>query len=147
MEIPIHSRKGIIGYALIDDADHPLIKQYRWSKTVRGYAQSWDKNLHKMIYMHRIIMGLKHGEKAEIDHINHNPLDNRRSNLRFADRTIQNRNLQDAQINSTTGHLNVHRLPNGYQVRIFGQYYGFRKTLEEAAELAKTVRAAILDEN
>jgi hypothetical protein len=55
--------KGYI--ALVDDAD------YEWLS-------------HGVVYMHRVVAGASRGQ--EVDHINRNPLDNRRANLRIVSR-------------------------------------------------------------
>lgn len=65
--------------AIIDDEDFELVSKYKWC--ICGnlrYAQNRTKG--KTIYMHMLIIGKKPG--FEIDHINHNGLDNRRANLR-----------------------------------------------------------------
>lgn len=49
-----------------------------WTYMVNGYVA----NCKTGVYLHRFIMDAKHG--TEVDHINHNPLDNRKCNLRFA---------------------------------------------------------------
>jgi hypothetical protein len=73
--------KGKIYEAYIDYEDYPLISNYTWCRNVvSGYAQTIDRITRKGIYMHRLIMN---ATDEEIDHINGNPLDNRKCNLRF----------------------------------------------------------------
>lgn len=38
-------------------------------------------------YMHRQILGLSHGDQDQVDHIHHNTLDNRKSQLRIVSRS------------------------------------------------------------
>lgn len=45
-----------------------------------------DKYVRIVIHMHRMIMNLASDDPREVDHINHNPLDNRRKNLRIVTR-------------------------------------------------------------
>lgn len=90
-EIPIKRRQGktLKTYiVLIDDEDYELVSQYNWHirinkrNTWGPYALGAPKgagNAAKEVFMHALIMG-----GIGIDHINHNGLDNRRSNLRFA---------------------------------------------------------------
>jgi len=42
--------------------------------------------------MHRVILGLRHGDGKITDHINGNPLDNRRDNLRVVNSSQNNQN-------------------------------------------------------
>lgn len=83
--------------ALVDDEDFDWLNQWRWKshKITRGetsyfYAMRIVKNNGKRTYqtMHRLILGLAHSS-PEVDHRNHNTLDNRRCNLRIAT-VIQN---------------------------------------------------------
>ncbi len=68
---------------LIDDEDYDKIKESSWLFSGRyAYRQVWNKGKGKTEYMHRIIMG--NPKNLEIDHINGNGIDNRKSNLRFA---------------------------------------------------------------
>lgn len=65
---------------LVDDADLELLLTRKWWVRDKGgglrYATSRDG-----VTMHRFLMNAKHGQM--VDHKNRNPLDNRRSNLRF----------------------------------------------------------------
>jgi len=65
--------------ALVDEEDYPLLKTFRWSANSAGYAQAWVGNT--VCFMHRIIMRTPIG--MHTDHINHQPLDNRKKNLRI----------------------------------------------------------------
>lgn len=89
-------------FALVDRDDLSMLLKYSWSVTHWGYACSYvgggNKNP-KFTSMHRMIMNAKKGE--EIDHINGNRLDNRRSNLRFCTRQ-QNRFNEKLRSNKTS---------------------------------------------
>lgn len=63
-------------YALVDEDDADRVMQYNWSLTSYGYAY----NSHKIGFMHRFIMNTP--SDMVVDHINHDPLDNRKANLR-----------------------------------------------------------------
>jgi hypothetical protein len=74
--------------ALVDDEDYDNIIHPKWYRTISKYGvyadrARWDSLLHKYIRerMHRVIMNAPKG--LQIDHINHNTLDNRKSNLRI----------------------------------------------------------------
>jgi hypothetical protein len=71
--------------ALVDDADYAALAKYRWCAMRSGrncYAMRHRSG--RGVYMHRQVMGLLVG--WEVDHINHNGLDNRRRNLRLCTR-------------------------------------------------------------
>ncbi len=71
-------------YALVDNEDYPLLSRHKWlvHKTRGGslYVESSSFAKGKQTFIHRAIMG--RGRK-DVDHINRNPLDNRKNNLRF----------------------------------------------------------------
>lgn len=79
--------------ALVDDQDYDRLSQYKWSaaymKNVDGwYAHRGTRMCERragmpcVVSMHREVMGFPAG--IEVDHVNRNPLDNRRENLRLA---------------------------------------------------------------
>jgi hypothetical protein len=78
--------------ALVDDADVPLLSGKRWhaqpSSTGKYYAAY--RGSVKPVYMHRLITSCPDG--LEVDHINHDTLDNRRSNLRVVTHAENMRN-------------------------------------------------------
>ncbi|MBQ9663890.1 MAG: HNH endonuclease [Oscillospiraceae bacterium] len=66
---------------LIDPEDFELVKDYYWKPGKKGLliTQRWKDG--KAALLHRVIMGAHAGE--QVDHINHDRSDNRRSNLRI----------------------------------------------------------------
>ena len=77
-------------HALVDDADYDHLMQWKWSAAMMAHnhrATRRHENSNETIYMHREIMGFKKGDTRHVDHINHNPLDNRRINLRCCTRS------------------------------------------------------------
>jgi hypothetical protein len=70
---------------IIDEPDLALVGNRKWFAVNRG--KDWHamrteggRSKRRSVYMHRVIMGAADG--LEIDHKNHNGLDNRRANLR-----------------------------------------------------------------
>jgi hypothetical protein len=85
MEKVITRRNGDSFTIIVDDG-------FNWTRkisiTSKGYASI--KINSKSVLLHRFIIGAKQGE--EVDHINRNPLDNRRSNLRICTRMENTQN-------------------------------------------------------
>jgi len=79
--------KGSIKQAFIDDEDFELVNKYHWNYVKQGYAYGYKLPFvkgTKLIFMHRLIMGLTYGNKLQVDHIDHNGLNNQRNNIRTA---------------------------------------------------------------
>lgn len=83
--IPLHSREGIIGQALVDQEDYDLVSKHRWYDK-RGYVctsiSPHGRGKTVTVYMHRLILGLERGDRTKVDHRDHDPKNNRRSNIR-----------------------------------------------------------------
>lgn len=81
-------------FALVDDADFEELSKHKWYATKTKYggftAVRNTKDKTKSRFMHRQIMNAPKGK--EVDHINHDTLDNRRCNLRVCTRSENNRN-------------------------------------------------------
>ena len=99
--------------ALIDDEDYELVSRYKWCAHWNKHTKSYyaETNLKKegggyaTIIMHRIIMNAKKGK--QVDHINHDTLDNRKENLRLCTNSENSQN-QGKRINNTSGFKGVH---------------------------------------
>ena len=79
-EIYLSNGKNIV---LVDDEDHNWLKKYKWHLHSNGYAKSTIKSKSKR--MHRLIMNEPAG--FDIDHIDHNKLNNQKNNLRIVTRS------------------------------------------------------------
>lgn len=91
---------------LFDDSDYELVQQYRWfasprKHTTYAYAFCGPR---KTITMHRLLMGAPSG--LDVDHKNHNGLDNRRANLRLGSRAENLANSFNREVN-TSGYKGV----------------------------------------
>lgn len=83
-------------YARIDARDVPLISSIRWTATRRRhswYAYTKVRGSQENFFMHWAIIG-KPEDGMEVDHINSDGLDNRRSNLRMATTTQNHANMR-----------------------------------------------------
>lgn len=94
--MPLSQGKEVI----VDEDDYSWLIQWKWlykpSQDGRpGYAICYQHK--KVIYMHRLIMSAP--SHSEIDHINGNPLDNRRFNLRLATRQENSSNQSKRRYN------------------------------------------------
>ena len=77
--------------AIVDDDDYESLSQNKWYCSKTGYAVRTNRS----IRMHRVVMNAPEG--LEIDHINGNRLDNRKSNLRICDHRQNTRNRTTAK--------------------------------------------------
>jgi hypothetical protein len=73
--------------ALVDDDDYEYLNQWKWHYSTGHAYRRLNKN--KLIGMHRVVV-CPNG--FEVDHINHNKLDNRQCNLRICTQADNNKN-------------------------------------------------------
>ncbi len=95
---------------LIDDEDRSILEDYSltlWtSKRHYGiYVIAYLKGKNKAYKLHRIIMDAKPGEI--VDHINGNPLDNRKENLRITTSLVNNQNARKRKDGVTSKYKGV----------------------------------------
>ncbi len=93
-------------YALVDNEDFEYLNKLKWFVVKRRNNQfgaaKWYKN--KFIYMHRYITNCP--DNQYVDHINGNPLDNRKCNLRICTNSENLRN-RGRQKNNKSGYKGV----------------------------------------
>lgn len=94
--------------AIVDTEDYNWLNQYKWYanylRDIDGYYAVRSERLpvRRQVYMHRLIIDAPKGKV--VDHINHNSLDNRRSNLRIVSRR---QNSQNKKGNSSSKYPGV----------------------------------------
>lgn len=134
--------------ATVDNEDFERVNKYTWQVNPAGYAMTdvytpstgYRSKDHKAtkVSMHRMVMG--EPEDMEVDHINHDTLDNRQSNLRIVTHAQNMANMKTHR-DSKTGvkGVYIHRsgLARPYRARItfYGNVIdlGLYATVEEAS--------------
>lgn len=140
IEIKLCGNNGKGNYAIIDDEDYEIVKDYKWYLRL-GYAATTfhkkgksgtHKNRNVNFTMHRLIMGFPDGQ---IDHINRIRLDNRKNNLRICN---QENNMQNVakriNKNTTSVYKGVRKCGNKWTARMRNLYLGIFNKEKEAAQ-------------
>jgi hypothetical protein len=107
-EIPLTQGK----VAMVDDDDFEWLNQWKWrvcwmpgSQNFIARSQLPRGTGSRSLIMHRLILNAPPG--VEVDHINHDTLDNRRGNIRLCS-SSQNKMNRRAHKNSKSGLKGVH---------------------------------------
>lgn len=112
------------------------LKKYCWIKGKTGYAEARVEGKTKLF--HHFVIDCEEGKVR--DHINKNKLDNRESNLRCVDYSLNNRN-SDKKIRNIYGIPGAYKAGNKIAIRIHlngeTKYIGCFNTIEEAKEAHK----------
>lgn len=83
---------GSMKFALVDDEDFEALDKIKWYCSIAGYAKrNKKKGDPQSILMHRFILGITQ-RNLYVDHIDRNPLNNQRSNLRICTKAENQRN-------------------------------------------------------
>lgn len=109
-EMVLRDRENnIVGYAKIDIEDVEKCKQQKWSMPhttdFKQYVRA--KNTKINVPLHRYILG--YDGPLDVDHINRDTLDNRKSNLRIVSRTVNC---------SNNGHEGVYKHGKTWRVKL-----------------------------
>ena len=100
-------------FATVDDEDFERLSNYKWHAVWKDKPQTYyaatnsiiDGN-RRILHMHRFLMGVPKDHKSRVDHIDHNGLNNQKSNLRVC---THQQNCQ----NRAKHKFNIHGLPKG----------------------------------
>lgn len=129
--------------ALVDDEDYETLAQFKWTlRKNRGcayaYRTAYRGGTRRTVLMHRQIIGVPRG--VEVDHVNGDGLDNRRSNLRPANRSQNCYNMRRRRNRSgykgVRFHSTTHRAKPWYAtIKACGEqtFLGYFSTAEDAA--------------
>jgi hypothetical protein len=141
-EFTIRRQSGDVHTVKYDAADFALIEPFAWCLTA-GYAYNRSAG-----YLHRHLMGLRPGDKRQVDHINGDRLDNRRVNLRVVTEQENKRGYRTARASS--GHRGVVWDKRNQRWRVQVQrnkraYHGGRyDDLADAVRAAEELRRRVL---
>lgn len=109
--VELHLKHGIV--ALIDAEDAELVSQYSgWyaakNRSGNWYVRGYDPKGYvkegykqKCVKLHRIVMGVT-DRKIEVDHIDHDGLNNCKSNLRLSTKSENQRNRKGIASHKTS---------------------------------------------
>ncbi len=143
-EIPL--TRGFV--AIVDDEDYERVRAINWIACGDGSAERpayairtiYNSGYSGYLSLHRFVLDAGHG--VEVDHINGNGLDNRRSNLRPCTKTQNawNRRPPRRRINTNCPYKGVRYIPGcarpyGARIMAFGVRHclGSFFTIKEAA--------------
>jgi len=133
-EVVLFNKNNIeVGRVIVDTEDLEKVRKYKWYLTDQGYVSHKSKI---KLSMHRYVIGCPLDK--EVDHINGNPLDNRKSNLRTCTHkeNVANKRMRNDNTSGVIG-VRFHKLW-GWQAYIAEngkqKHIGWYKTKEEAME-------------
>jgi hypothetical protein len=144
--ILLMNRRGLpAAYAKVDEADLSMLRLYRWWRDGRYVAGKRLDGTGNVVRMHRLLLGLTE-TRQQADHINRDPLDNRRQNLREVDQAQNNQNCGFDRRNKS-GYRGVHWSSSKQRwiatCRLEGQKYTLGQFTDpaEAGRVAAAFRA------
>lgn len=139
----IKLRNGFV--AMVDDEDYDDLNKFKWyahrsnSRTFIARRTVWIDGCSHELSMHRAIM--KPPSYLQVDHINHNGLDNRRCNLRNC---TQAENLRNKMASGRSKYLGVAYCGSGRYIR--ARIYTNGKSIELGRFPTEELAAAAYDE-
>lgn len=131
------------GYAIIDINDYSTISKYNWYLNNHGYpvTSKVGSGGHKLL-IHKLIMT----DNREVDHINGDKLDNRRSNLRYV---THQQNIWNTPMpkRNTSGYKGVSWHKESSRFHAYIGYMGKRENIGYFLSLEEAVNARMTRES
>ena len=148
-EIIINSKKWGMKKCLIDKEDIDKVKELTWqvkyTKETNCFYIVSSKSNKKEIKIHRFITNCP--ENKIVDHINHNPLDNRRINLRICTAKTNNA-TQSLRKDNKSGYAGISKTKsNKWRVVHSRKTLGTYNTLEQAIEVKQNYIKNIIEQD
>lgn len=103
-KLKLYGKHGNGKFAILNDEDFERFGHIKWNAAIYGYPQKFINN--RIVLLHRLIVEAKASE--HVDHIDGNPLNCTRDNLRVCEHkeNMKNRKLNT---NNTSGYKGVKR--------------------------------------
>lgn len=97
-------------YTIVDDEDYEYLSQFSWHYHSGGYVERSVRFGKKKsnIMMHREILNIIDNHEKCVDHKNMNKLDNRKENLRIANKSLNSANTRK-KANTTSKYKGVYK--------------------------------------
>ena len=142
----ITQQNGTAHIVSVDDDDWENVSKHTWRVgTRRGKVKDARTEVKRngkwtALYLHQLLMGPVPPEYDNIDHIDRNPLNNCRTNLRFATHREQKIN-QGLSSRNTSGVKGVcwETARNKWRAQIDNKHVGYYETFEKACEVRAQV--------
>ena len=139
--------------AIIDEEDWLLVAQYKWRLLEKRYTKYAQANIKKngkwrTMRMHRLIMNCP--RNIQIDHIDHDGLNNRKSNLRFATNQQNNFNRKGYDTSSkykgVTWRTKLKKWEAQIQTKGKSKYLGYYANENDAARAYNKMAVQVFGE-
>lgn len=79
-------------FAIVDEEDYVAMSKFKWAAQKSAHETFYAKSGKKILLMHRLIINAPAG--IQVDHLNHDGLDNRKINLRLCSNAQNARNAR-----------------------------------------------------
>ena len=122
---------------LVDDEDVAILSPHLCRLTSAGYAYTRIDG--KQVLMHRYLTGLQHGDIRQVDHVNHDRLDNQKSNLVVMSQLQNIRNVGEYP-RKYSKYPGVSASRNKWRAYVGKKYLGVFHCEEDAARVAEAAR-------
>lgn len=138
-----YQKDNIIYIIIIDKEDYTKVQNYYWTLNHNGYP--WSRTQGTKIYLYHLI----YETDKLIDHIDRNPLNNKKNNLRIVDYSQNNLNHNTISTSSTgINGVTWDKTKNKWRSRIrfhYKEYCEYFDNFEEAVQWRKELENKFLN--